>query len=176
MLLIIRMKKELARKGGKKTEERIMYRKIASVNINVNGFRGSNWMVTFYGKKGTYFVNSHNKTSGNGNKDSLLGLLAALKQVTPKENKPVKVTVNCRRAFLINAFAKNYVKNWEEKHWRKADRTHIAYADLYQDILCEVDRIKKNGSTIVWNQVERAGTTPYKSWIDYRTIKVAKEA
>ena len=64
--------------------------------------------------------------------------------------KPCKVKIHSDSALIINAFTKGWVKNWQKKGWRKADKKPVENRELWEQMIeamqpHEVEWIKVKG-------------------------------
>jgi ribonuclease HI len=50
-------------------------------------------------------------------------------------NKPCHVKIHSDSALIINAFTKGWIKSWQKKGWRKADKKPVENRELWEEML-----------------------------------------
>ncbi|MEE1200228.1 MAG: ribonuclease HI [Christensenellales bacterium] len=87
-------------------------------------------------------------------------LLAPIQALT-RLKEPCCVSVFSDSAYLVNAFQKNWIVNWQKKNWLKSDRKPVENQDLWMRLL-EFTRIH----TIQWIKVKGHANNPYNNRCD----------
>lgn len=49
--------------------------------------------------------------------------------------KPCKAIIHSDSALIINAFKQNWIRNWQKRGWRKADKKPVENKELWQAML-----------------------------------------
>lgn len=81
--------------------------------------------------------NVHEKELSQGfdvttnNRMEILGAIAGLEAL----NRPCDVVLTSDSRYLIDAFNKGWIDNWQKKDWRKADKKPVLNKDLWQRLL-----------------------------------------
>lgn len=65
------------------------------------------------------------------NRMELLGAIVGLEAL----NRPCDVVLTSDSKYLIDAFNKGWIDNWQKKDWRKADKKPVLNKDLWQRLL-----------------------------------------
>lgn len=68
------------------------------------------------------------------NRMELTAIIEALKAL--KES--CRVEIFCDSKYVVEAFNKNWIYEWERKAWRKADKKPVKNQDLWEQLLCIV--------------------------------------
>lgn len=53
---------------------------------------------------------------------------------------PCRVTIVTDSEYIANPFRKHYIHSWRKKRWRKADGAAVKNADLWQELVAEIDK------------------------------------
>ena len=80
------------------------------------------------------------------NRMEMKAVIEALKSL----KRPCKVKIHSDSALIINAFTQGWVKNWQKRGWRKADKKPVENKELWQQMIKamephEVEWIKVKG-------------------------------
>ncbi len=65
----------------------------------------------------------------------LLGVICALEAL----KRPCDVTLFCDSEYVVNAVTKGWLKSWQAKGWRKADKKPVMNIDLWQRLLPQLE-------------------------------------
>ncbi len=87
-------------------------------------------------------------------------LLAPIQALT-RLKEPCEVSVYSDSAYLINAFRKNWLDNWQRNNWLKSDKKPVENQDLWQRLL-EFGSIHR----ITWIKVKGHADNPYNNRCD----------
>ena len=60
-----------------------------------------------------------------------MGVIAGLEKLT----KPCRVNIISDSQYVVNAFNKNWIENWQNKDWRGSDKKPVKNVDLWQRLL-----------------------------------------
>ena len=55
---------------------------------------------------------------------------------------PCNVSVYSDSAYVVNAFAQNWIRNWERNNWKTSDKKEVKNKELWQQLL-ELTRVHK---------------------------------
>jgi len=69
------------------------------------------------------------------NRMELLGVIAALEAL----KRPCDVTLFCDSQYVVKAIEEGWLKSWQKKGWRKADKKPVLNIDLWQRLLPLLD-------------------------------------
>ena len=69
------------------------------------------------------------------NRMELLGVICALEAL----KRPCDVTLFCDSEYVVNAVTKGWLKSWQAKGWRKADKKPVMNIDLWQRLLPQLE-------------------------------------
>ncbi len=91
------------------------------------------------------------------NRMELMAPIQALKRL----KEPCEVKVYSDSAYLVNAFQKHWLDNWQSKNWLKSDKKPVENQDLWKEILAfaGVHRIQ-------WFKVKGHADNPYNNRCD----------
>ncbi|MBQ7567841.1 ribonuclease HI [bacterium] len=81
-------------------------------------------------------------------------------------NRPTQTDMYTDSTYLQNAFVKGWLKSWQERGWRKADKKPVENADLWQELLKATA-----AHTISWHHVKAHAGHAYNERCD----ELAKE-
>ena len=91
------------------------------------------------------------------NRMELMAPIQALKRL----KEPCEVQVYSDSAYLVNAFQKHWLDNWQRKNWVKSDKKPVENQDLWKELL------KYAGvHTIHWFKVKGHADNPYNNRCD----------
>lgn len=74
--------------------------------------------------------------STTNNRMELMAVIAGLKAL----NRPCSVTVYSDSQYVVNGITKGWAAGWKKNGWRKKDRTPALNAELWDQLLQELDR------------------------------------
>ena len=91
------------------------------------------------------------------NRMELMAPIQALKRL----KEPCEVRVYSDSAYLVNAFQKKWLENWQKKNWVKSDKKPVENQDLWKEILAftGIHRIE-------WIKVKGHADNPYNNRCD----------
>ena len=75
--------------------------------------------------------------------------------------EPCEVRVYSDSAYLVNAFQKKWLENWQKKNWVKSDKKPVENQDLWQELL----RLTAIHS-VEWLKVKGHADNPYNNRCD----------
>ena len=91
------------------------------------------------------------------NRMELMAPIEALSRL----KEPCEVAVYSDSAYLVNAFQKGWLDNWQRRNWIKSDKKPVENQDLWQEI------IKYAGiHRIQWHKVKGHADNPYNNRCD----------
>lgn len=86
-------------------------------------------------------------------------------------NKPCRVKIHSDSALIINAFTKGWVKNWQRRGWRKADKKPVENRELWQEIIDAMNhhhvdwiKVKGHSDNILNNRVDELAVRESKKF------------
>ena len=91
------------------------------------------------------------------NRMELMAPIQALKRL----KEPCEVQVYSDSAYLVNAFQKHWLDNWQRKNWVKSDKKPVENQDLWKEIL-EFTGVHR----IQWHKVKGHADNPYNNRCD----------
>ena len=91
------------------------------------------------------------------NRMELMAPIQALKRL----KEPCEVRVYSDSAYLVNAFQKKWLENWQKKNWVKSDKKPVENQDLWKEILAFTDIHR-----IEWIKVKGHADNPYNNRCD----------
>ncbi len=82
-------------------------------------------------------------------------------QALARLKEPCEVKLYSDSAYLVNAFRKGWLDNWQQKNWLKSDKKPVENQDLWKEILkyAGVHRIE-------WIKVKGHADNPYNNRCD----------
>ena len=82
-------------------------------------------------------------------------------QALSRLKEPCDVRLYSDSAYLVNAFEKGWLDNWQRKNWIKSDKKPVENQDLWQEIL------KLTGvHRVTWIKVKGHADNPYNNRCD----------
>jgi ribonuclease HI len=84
-------------------------------------------------------------------------------------NRPCKVTICSDSALIINAFTKGWIKSWQAKGWKKADKKPVENQHLWEAML---DAMKPH--EVVWKKVKGHSTDVRNNRVDELAVQASK--
>lgn len=82
-------------------------------------------------------------------------------QALARLKEPCEVKLYSDSAYLVNAFRKGWLENWQQKNWLKSDKKPVENQDLWQEIL------KYTGvHRIEWIKVKGHADNPHNNRCD----------
>jgi ribonuclease HI len=87
--------------------------------------------------------------------------------------EPCRVTIYSDSRYVINAFEKGWVKEWQGRAWKKKDGKPVLNPDLWQELLVEVDRHEVE-CEIEWKWVEGHRGNAYNERCDSLAVAASK--
>ena len=75
--------------------------------------------------------------------------------------EPCDVRLYSDSAYLVNAFEKGWLENWQKKNWLKSDKKPVENQDLWQELLKLTDRHR-----VRWIKVKGHADNPYNNRCD----------
>ena len=91
------------------------------------------------------------------NRMELMAPIQALRRL----KEPCEVRVYSDSAYLVNAFQKHWLDNWQRKNWVKSDKKPVENQDLWKEILALTDK-----HAIQWLKVKGHADNPYNNRCD----------
>ena len=91
------------------------------------------------------------------NRMELMAPIQELKRL----KEPCEVQVYSDSAYLVNAFQKHWLDNWQRKNWVKSDKKPVENQDLWKEIL-EFTGVHR----IQWHKVKGHADNPYNNRCD----------
>ena len=91
------------------------------------------------------------------NRMELMAPIQALKRL----KEPCRVQIYSDSAYLVNAFEKHWLDNWQRKNWVKSDKKPVENQDLWQEILAFTGIHQ-----IQWLKVKGHADNPYNNRCD----------
>ena len=73
----------------------------------------------------------------------LTGVIEGIKAL----NEPCKISVYTDSQYIVNAFNKGWLKNWQKNGWRKSDKSPVLNKELWVLLL---ETIEKHEVTFIW--------------------------
>ena len=52
--------------------------------------------------------------------------------------KPCRVLIHSDSALIVNAFNKGWIRNWQNKGWKKSDKKPVENRDLWEEMLTQM--------------------------------------
>lgn len=65
------------------------------------------------------------------NRMEMRAVIEALKAL----NKPCRIHLHSDSALIVNTFKQNWIKGWQKRGWRKADKKPVKNQDLWKEML-----------------------------------------
>ena len=82
-------------------------------------------------------------------------------QALSRLKEPCEVQVYSDSSYLVNAFQKHWLENWQRKNWVKSDKKPVENQDLWKEILRFTDIHR-----ITWHKVRGHADNPYNNRCD----------
>lgn len=106
-----------------------------------NPGRGGWGAILVYNGKEKEISGGESMTTNN--RMELTGAIEALALL----KEPCEVTLTSDSKYLTDAICKGWLESWRKNGWRKADRSPVLNVDLWERLLCELERHNVN---FVW--------------------------
>jgi ribonuclease HI len=87
-------------------------------------------------------------------------LMAAIRALA-RLKEPCRVELYSDSAYLINAFERRWVDNWQRNGWRTAQKEPVANQDLWRELVVLTER-----HTVVWHKVKGHADDPRNNRCD----------
>ena len=100
------------------------------------------------------------------NRMEMRAVIEALKTL----NKPCKVNIHSDSALIINAMTQGWIKNWQKRGWRKADKKPVENKELWVEMLTAM-----KPHTVVWTKVKGHAGIPLNERVDQLAVAEAKK-
>jgi len=144
--------------GAERLYEKIMQgdrkvegnRQVKKVDIYTDGACSGNpgpggWAVILKYNGHTKEVSGYNKETTN-NRMEVFAAIQGLRQLKER----CKVSLYSDSAYLVDAFNKGWLRNWQDNNWRTAGKDEVKNIDLWKTLLMEtegheVDFVKVKG-------------------------------
>ena len=97
------------------------------------------------------------KDNTTNNQMEMLAVIKALKQL--KES--CEVDIYSDSAYVVNAFLKGWVGDWEKRGWKTADKKDVKNLDLWQELINLVNKHK-----VTWHKVKGHADDKYNNICD----------
>lgn len=91
------------------------------------------------------------------NRMELLGPIQALSRL----KEPCTVKLYSDSAYLVNAFNKHWLDNWQKRNWIKSDKKPVENQDLWKQLLEYTDI-----HSVTWIKVKGHADNPYNNRCD----------
>ena len=101
-------------------------------------------------------ISGHEESTTN-NRMELMAVIQALKQL----KTPCKVNLYSDSAYIINAFQKKWIENWQRNGWKTAGKEPVANRDLWEELL-HLTKIHH----VTWHKVEGHAGAHYNERCD----------
>ncbi|MEX0906042.1 MAG: ribonuclease HI [Balneolaceae bacterium] len=85
-------------------------------------------------------------------------------------NKPCRVKIHSDSALIINAFTKGWIRNWQRKNWRKADKKPVENKELWEEIVKEMARHR-----VEWIKVKGHSNNRLNNRVDELAVRESKK-
>ncbi|MEX0648643.1 MAG: ribonuclease HI [Balneolaceae bacterium] len=85
-------------------------------------------------------------------------------------NKPCRVKIHSDSALIINAFTKGWIRNWQHKNWRKADKKPVENKELWEEIVQEMARHR-----VEWIKVKGHSNNRLNNRVDELAVRESKK-
>ncbi len=85
--------------------------------------------------------------------------------------KPCTVLIHSDSALIINAFKKGWVKNWQARGWRKADKKPVENRDLWIKMLKAMEPHE-----VKWIKVKGHSGNKYNDRVDRLAVEASKRS
>jgi len=97
------------------------------------------------------------KDNTTNNQMEMLAVIKALKQL----KEPCEVDIYSDSAYVVNAFLKGWVGDWEKRGWKTADKKDVKNLDLWQELINLVNKHK-----VTWHKVKGHADDKYNNICD----------
>jgi len=91
------------------------------------------------------------------NQMEMLAVIKALEQL----KETCLVDIYSDSAYVVNAFLKGWVEDWEERGWKTADKKEVKNLNLWQDLISLVNKHK-----VTWHKVKGHADNKYNNICD----------
>ncbi|MEX2456683.1 MAG: ribonuclease HI [Balneolaceae bacterium] len=99
------------------------------------------------------------------NRMEMLAVIEGLKALT----KPCHVKIHSDSALIINTFQKGWIKGWQKRGWKKADKKPVENQDLWKEML---DVMKPHN--VEWIKVKGHSGHPLNDRVDALAVNAIK--
>jgi ribonuclease HI len=129
-----------------------------------NPGRGGWAAILVYGRHERALSGSEPTTTNN--RMELMAVIEGLRAL----KEPCQVTIYSDSQYVVNAFAKGWIADWQRRDWRKKNGDLVVNPDLWQQLLAEVA-----GHEIEWQWVEGHTGNPYNERCDRLRLQPAND-
>ena len=94
--------------------------------------------------------NGHEKEMSGGEAQTTnnrMELTAVIKALKALKEFPCEITLTSDSKYVLDALSNGWAVSWREKGWKKADKSPALNPDLWEELLCEIE---KHQITYVW--------------------------
>jgi ribonuclease HI len=99
------------------------------------------------------------------NRMEMMAVIEGLKAL----KRPCTVTVCSDSALIINAFTKGWIKSWQAKSWKKADKKPVENQALWEAM---IDAMKPHN--VIWKKVKGHSTDARNNRVDELAVQASK--
>ena len=85
--------------------------------------------------------------------------------------EPCRVSIECGSRYVVSAFNDNWLEEWQERGWRKANGRPILNKDLWHELL---DEFAKHD--VRWIQVQGHAGNPYNKRCHTLAVRACRKA
>lgn len=100
------------------------------------------------------------------NRMEMMAVIQAIKAI----KKPCRLKIHSDSALIINAMTKGWIKSWQSKGWKKADKKPVENQDLWMALL---DAIQSHD--VEWIKVKGHAGIPDNERVDQLAVQAAKQ-
>jgi len=104
-------------------------------------------------------------TKTTNNRMEMQAVIEALKCL----KKPCRVLIHSDSALIINTFRKGWIKNWQARDWKKADKKPVENRDLWEIMLKAMQPHE-----VIWIKVKGHSGNRYNDRADQLAVEASK--
>lgn len=122
------------------------------------------WAAMLTWNKKTKEISGGERKTTN-NRMEMRAIVEALKTL----NKPCKVEIRSDSALIINAFKQGWIKNWQQRNWKKANKKPVENQDLWKEML---NAMKPH--EVKWTKVKGHANDERNNRVDELAVEASK--
>lgn len=100
------------------------------------------------------------------NRMEMRAIIEALKAL----NRPCHAKIHSDSALIVNAFKQGWIKNWQERDWKKSNKKPVKNQDLWQEMLEAMEPHK-----VSWIKVKGHSDNERNNRVDQLAVRASQK-